>query len=191
MSWALCHNVASVSHLPLGFRLVQHRPTGVLFRLPVPIQNSFSFLKYFISILSILSEGEFHFGLLGQDKKFITLLFGLQIHLYICWDCCLPLITPFPPPTGVYAWMTVNYLLGRFEDPDESSVSIMDLGGSSTQIVFEPSSMLLTNGIFFCRCNFFGGYFGPHLGPVLVPLGGGQPAAFFQLAQISTLFGIL
>lgn len=45
---------------------------------------------------------------------------------------------------GVYAWMTVNYLLGRFENPSSSSVSIMDLGGGSTQIVFEPNPIALT-----------------------------------------------
>eukprot|EP01103_Thecamoeba_quadrilineata_P021419 TRINITY_DN9845_c0_g1_i1.p1 TRINITY_DN9845_c0_g1~~TRINITY_DN9845_c0_g1_i1.p1 ORF type:complete len:501 (-),score=71.16 TRINITY_DN9845_c0_g1_i1:15-1517(-) len=40
---------------------------------------------------------------------------------------------------GVYAWITVNYLLGVFggETKVESS-GVMDLGGGSTQIVFEP-----------------------------------------------------
>lgn len=43
---------------------------------------------------------------------------------------------------GVYAWITINYLLGligsREASPSESA-AIMDLGGASTQIVFEPS----------------------------------------------------
>lgn len=40
---------------------------------------------------------------------------------------------------GVYAWVTVNYLLGRINSLEKNStVAIMDLGGASTQIVFEP-----------------------------------------------------
>lgn len=45
---------------------------------------------------------------------------------------------------GVYAWVTVNYLLSRINSVDKTStVAIMDLGGASTQIVFEP---LTVNG---------------------------------------------
>jgi guanosine-diphosphatase len=41
---------------------------------------------------------------------------------------------------GVYAWVTVNYLLGRLgKQRQAGTVAIMDLGGGSTQIVFEPS----------------------------------------------------
>ncbi|KAF9426730.1 Guanosine-diphosphatase [Podila epigama] len=41
---------------------------------------------------------------------------------------------------GVYAWVTVNYLLERFNSlRKKSTVAILDLGGASTQIVFEPS----------------------------------------------------
>ncbi|RKO83473.1 nucleoside phosphatase family-domain-containing protein, partial [Blyttiomyces helicus] len=40
---------------------------------------------------------------------------------------------------GVYAWITVNYLLKRIGQPTrQPSAAIMDLGGGSTQIVFEP-----------------------------------------------------
>lgn len=42
---------------------------------------------------------------------------------------------------GVYAWVTINYLLGSIgpnAKPGESA-AVMDLGGASTQIVFEPS----------------------------------------------------
>lgn len=35
---------------------------------------------------------------------------------------------------GVYAWITANYLL----DSMDSSYAVLDLGGASTQIVFEP-----------------------------------------------------
>lgn len=42
---------------------------------------------------------------------------------------------------GVYAWITVNYLLGKLNSnsPKFSSVATIDLGGGSVQIVFEPS----------------------------------------------------
>ncbi|OJA10377.1 hypothetical protein AZE42_07797 [Rhizopogon vesiculosus] len=42
---------------------------------------------------------------------------------------------------GVYAWITVNYLLNtiRGDSPkDASPYAVLDLGGGSTQIVFEP-----------------------------------------------------
>ncbi|KAI9031483.1 nucleoside diphosphatase gda1 [Hyaloraphidium curvatum] len=42
---------------------------------------------------------------------------------------------------GVFAWITVNFLLGRLGlRPPRSggTVAIMDLGGASTQVVFEP-----------------------------------------------------
>lgn len=41
---------------------------------------------------------------------------------------------------GVYAWITTNYLLGKIGTPDDSpTAAIFDLGGGSTQIVFEPT----------------------------------------------------
>ncbi|KAK7421383.1 Guanosine-diphosphatase [Neonectria punicea] len=41
---------------------------------------------------------------------------------------------------GVYAWITTNYLLGKIGGPDSSdSAAVFDLGGGSTQIVFEPN----------------------------------------------------
>ncbi|KAI8084100.1 nucleoside phosphatase GDA1/CD39 [Gilbertella persicaria] len=40
---------------------------------------------------------------------------------------------------GVYAWITVNYLLGKLKKTQlGQSAAIFDLGGASTQIVFEP-----------------------------------------------------
>jgi len=40
---------------------------------------------------------------------------------------------------GVYAWITVNYLLGKIGTEEKiDTVAVMDLGGGSTQIVFEP-----------------------------------------------------
>ncbi len=41
---------------------------------------------------------------------------------------------------AIYAWITVNYLLGKIGGPDHSeTAAVLDLGGGSTQIVFEPS----------------------------------------------------
>lgn len=40
---------------------------------------------------------------------------------------------------GVYAWITTNYLLGNIGSPEKKpTAAIFDLGGGSTQIVFEP-----------------------------------------------------
>lgn len=48
---------------------------------------------------------------------------------------------------GVYAWITTNYLLGKIGGPDHSETSaVFDLGGGSTQIVFQPSFEGLTSG---------------------------------------------
>jgi len=51
------------------------------------------------------------------------------------------------PDEGVYAWITVNYLLGKIGGPDRSeTAAVFDLGGGSTQIVFQPSFEGLTSG---------------------------------------------
>lgn len=48
---------------------------------------------------------------------------------------------------GVYAWITTNYLLGNIGAPEHSdTAAVFDLGGGSTQIVFEPSYKGLTSG---------------------------------------------
>jgi guanosine-diphosphatase len=42
---------------------------------------------------------------------------------------------------GPFAWLTVNFLLGNFNAPSKvKTAGIMDLGGGSTQIVYEPHS---------------------------------------------------
>lgn len=42
---------------------------------------------------------------------------------------------------GVYAWITANYLLGKIGlgATSDDTLAVMDLGGASTQIVFEPT----------------------------------------------------
>lgn len=48
---------------------------------------------------------------------------------------------------GVYAWITTNYLLGKIGGPDKTETAAMlDLGGGSTQIVFEPTFKGLPSG---------------------------------------------
>jgi len=47
---------------------------------------------------------------------------------------------------GVYGWMTVNFLLSNFDKKSTFTTGIMDMGGASTQIVFEvPSSSDFNN----------------------------------------------
>lgn len=54
---------------------------------------------------------------------------------------------------GVFAWITVNYLLNRIGTDKKSSgkdvqtAAVMDLGGASTQIVFEPIYPSSTQGM--------------------------------------------
>ena len=48
---------------------------------------------------------------------------------------------------GVYAWITTNYLLGKIGGPDKTpTAAVFDLGGGSTQIVFEPTFPQSPNG---------------------------------------------
>jgi guanosine-diphosphatase len=48
---------------------------------------------------------------------------------------------------GVYAWITTNYLLGNIGAPEhDQTAAVFDLGGGSTQIVFEPSYKGLKHG---------------------------------------------
>jgi len=48
---------------------------------------------------------------------------------------------------GVYAWITTNYLLGKIGGPDKTpTAAVFDLGGGSTQIVFEPTFPLVKDG---------------------------------------------
>ncbi|KAJ3039622.1 Ectonucleoside triphosphate diphosphohydrolase 1 [Rhizophlyctis rosea] len=47
---------------------------------------------------------------------------------------------------GMYAWLTVNHLLGHLYSPKHSqSAVVMDLGGASTQIAFEPEEIPLAS----------------------------------------------
>ncbi|GAO45793.1 hypothetical protein G7K_0044-t1 [Saitoella complicata NRRL Y-17804] len=49
---------------------------------------------------------------------------------------------------GVYAWITTNYLLGKIGSKEESpTAAIFDLGGGSTQIVFEPTFSSVDGGM--------------------------------------------
>ena len=49
---------------------------------------------------------------------------------------------------GVYAWITTNYLLRKIGGPaDTETAAVFDLGGGSTQIVFEPTFKSESHGM--------------------------------------------
>lgn len=49
---------------------------------------------------------------------------------------------------GVYAWITTNYLLAKIGGPDKTpTAAIFDLGGGSTQIVFQPTFKSPSHGM--------------------------------------------
>jgi guanosine-diphosphatase len=49
---------------------------------------------------------------------------------------------------GVYAWITTNYLLGRIGTVEKiPTAAIFDLGGGSTQIVFQPGFPAISGGV--------------------------------------------
>ncbi|KAK9766420.1 Guanosine-diphosphatase [Basidiobolus ranarum] len=61
---------------------------------------------------------------------------------------------------GVYAWVTVNYLLKNIGQQERKhTVAILDLGGGSTQIVFEPT---LDESHYFPEEHQYKLKFGPH-----------------------------
>ncbi|WWD16163.1 hypothetical protein CI109_100588 [Kwoniella shandongensis] len=64
---------------------------------------------------------------------------------------------------GVYAWITANYLLNKIGESatSDDTLAVMDLGGASTQIVFEPkfpadSSQALVEGEHKYQLSFGG-----------------------------------
>lgn len=65
-------------------------------------------------------EQDYPFPVVDQDKEGVAIMDGSM--------------------EGVYAWITTNYLLGKIGGPDHSeTAAVFDLGGGSTQIVFEPT----------------------------------------------------
>ncbi|KAF2103932.1 nucleoside phosphatase GDA1/CD39 [Rhizodiscina lignyota] len=65
-------------------------------------------------------ENEYPFPLVSADKGGVEVMEGTD--------------------EGVYAWITTNYLLGKIGGPDKTpTAAVFDLGGGSTQIVFEPT----------------------------------------------------
>ncbi|XP_048219223.1 nucleoside diphosphate phosphatase ENTPD5-like [Perognathus longimembris pacificus] len=45
---------------------------------------------------------------------------------------------PAPPPEGILAWVTVNFLTGQLHGHGQETMGTLDLGGASTQITFLP-----------------------------------------------------
>lgn len=65
-------------------------------------------------------ETEYPFPVVSKEKGGVEIMDGAQ--------------------EGVYAWITTNYLLGKIGGPDETpTAAVFDLGGGSTQIVFQPT----------------------------------------------------
>ncbi|KAH7552252.1 hypothetical protein BM1_09114 [Bipolaris maydis] len=65
-------------------------------------------------------ENDFPFPVVSEEKKGVEVMPGEM--------------------EGVYAWITVNYLLGKIGGPDKNpTAAVLDLGGGSTQIIFEPT----------------------------------------------------
>ncbi|KAK9474251.1 nucleoside phosphatase family-domain-containing protein [Dipodascopsis tothii] len=64
---------------------------------------------------------------------------------------------------GVYAWITTNYLLGNIGSKEQTpTAAVFDLGGGSTQIVFEPTFPVteeMTPGDHKYDLNFGGRHF--------------------------------
>lgn len=65
-------------------------------------------------------EKDYPFPVVGTEKDGVAIMDGSE--------------------EGVFAWITTNYLLGKIGGPEYSeTAAVFDLGGGSTQIVFEPS----------------------------------------------------
>ncbi|KAF8837850.1 hypothetical protein BDN67DRAFT_151247 [Paxillus ammoniavirescens] len=82
--------------------------------------------------------------LLGQQES-ADILLAVEKHLIDDYPFPLPekdsVVIMDGKDEGVYAWITVNYLLDtiRADSPkDSATYAVLDLGGGSTQIVFEP-----------------------------------------------------
>ena len=44
---------------------------------------------------------------------------------------------------ATFGWLSANYIAGRFQDDNLDTVGLMDLGGASTQIAFEPKDQIM------------------------------------------------
>lgn len=65
-------------------------------------------------------ESQYPFPVLSREKNGVAIMDGSD--------------------EGVYAWITTNYLLGKIGGPDNTpTAAVFDLGGGSTQIVFQPT----------------------------------------------------
>ncbi|KIR59802.1 guanosine-diphosphatase [Cryptococcus bacillisporus CA1873] len=90
--------------------------------------------------------------LLGQQES-VAILDEVRNRLETNWDFTV----------SVYAWITANYLLNKIGEGADSddTLAVMDLGGASTQIVFEPkfpadSDQALVEGEHKYELNFGG-----------------------------------
>ncbi|KAG1225039.1 hypothetical protein G6F35_003645 [Rhizopus arrhizus] len=78
--------------------------------------------------------------LLGEAKS-EAILEAVRVHLATYPFRVMDVSMMDGKDEGVYAWITVNFLLGHFAGSSQHSAAVLDLGGGSTQIVFEPDRL--------------------------------------------------
>ncbi|TYJ58095.1 hypothetical protein B9479_001191 [Cryptococcus floricola] len=104
--------------------------------------------------------------LLGQQES-VAILDEVRNRLETNWDFTVHGETAVEimdgKDEGVYAWITANYLLNKIGEgaTSDDTLAVMDLGGASTQIVFEPkfpadSEQALVEGEHKYELNFGG-----------------------------------
>jgi len=73
-------------------------------------------------------EDDYPFPVISREKEGVVIMPGEQ--------------------EGVFAWITTNYLLGKIGGPDKTpTAAVFDLGGGSTQIVFQPTYQDTPGGV--------------------------------------------
>lgn len=113
----------------------------------VPLEFDFLFSRSHVEVISGKQEGE------------LTVLFTLLIVALFKSDtsnCCLLVsVSPHCETTcscdlvGVYAWIGINFVLGRFDHPDEGECD----GG----MMFTKLTLMFVSRVFYAKLLFFGG----------------------------------
>lgn len=113
----------------------------------VPLEFDFLFSRSHVEVISGKQEGE------------LTVLFTLLIVALfksVTSNCCLLVsVSPHCETTcscdlvGVYAWIGINFVLGRFDHPDEGECD----GG----MMFTKLTLMFVSRVFYAKLLFFGG----------------------------------
>lgn len=90
----------------------------------VPLEFDFLFSSSHAEVISGKQEGErtdFFFFYYGVTCRYwIWLLNGCCLPVFVCFrHGCDDLFLPPLNPEGVYAWIGINFVLGRFDHTDE------------------------------------------------------------------------